>query len=286
MRRREVEAVDGTAAGDAFAACLIVSLLEGRAARGGAAPRCAAGALAASRLGRAAVAADGRRGRRDTRALMADRRSCSTAIPGTTTRSRCCSRSPRRRSSSWGSRLSLETRRSRRRRRTLYASSSSPAARTSPLRPAPTGRSCGSATSRRTSTATGLVGPDFPAAGRTRREHAVDLIASGSAPAWSRLTLVPTGPHEHRAPARAPPRRRPAPPVAALVRDPPARGRRRSADDPGAARALVAVDDADLQPRRRAPAPPCLRLVPSAVVKRITGGRGEPVPGRDEPPRP
>lgn len=46
-----VEAVDGTAAGDAFAACLAVSLLEGRE-RGEALRRaCAAGALAASRLG-------------------------------------------------------------------------------------------------------------------------------------------------------------------------------------------------------------------------------------------
>jgi ribokinase len=46
-----VEAVDGTAAGDAFTACLLVSLLEGRA-RGEALTRaCAAGALAASRPG-------------------------------------------------------------------------------------------------------------------------------------------------------------------------------------------------------------------------------------------
>jgi ribokinase len=46
-----VDAVDGTAAGDAFAACLVVSLLEGRD-RGAALDRaCAAGALAASRLG-------------------------------------------------------------------------------------------------------------------------------------------------------------------------------------------------------------------------------------------
>jgi ribokinase len=46
-----VNAVDGTAAGDAFAACLVVSLLEGRE-RGEALRRaCAAGAIAASRFG-------------------------------------------------------------------------------------------------------------------------------------------------------------------------------------------------------------------------------------------
>jgi ribokinase len=46
-----VDAVDGTAAGDAFAACLVVSLLEGRD-RGDALRRaCAAGAIAASRFG-------------------------------------------------------------------------------------------------------------------------------------------------------------------------------------------------------------------------------------------
>ncbi len=46
-----VEAVDGTAAGDAFCAALVVSLLEGRE-RGEALRRaCAAGALAASRIG-------------------------------------------------------------------------------------------------------------------------------------------------------------------------------------------------------------------------------------------
>ena len=42
----------------------------------------------------------------------------------------------------------------------------------------------------------------------------------------------------------------PAPP-APRVRDAPARGRRRPARDPGAARPLVPLDDADLQPRRR-----------------------------------
>jgi ribokinase len=46
-----VEAVDGTAAGDAFAACLVVSLLEGRDQEEALIRACAAGALAASRLG-------------------------------------------------------------------------------------------------------------------------------------------------------------------------------------------------------------------------------------------
>ena len=47
----EVEAVDGTAAGDAFTACLLVSLLEGRAREEALLRACAAGALAASRFG-------------------------------------------------------------------------------------------------------------------------------------------------------------------------------------------------------------------------------------------
>ena len=46
-----VEAVDGTAAGDAFTACLLVSLLEGRGAEEALGRGCAAGALAASRMG-------------------------------------------------------------------------------------------------------------------------------------------------------------------------------------------------------------------------------------------
>ena len=46
-----VEAVDGTAAGDAFTACLVVSLLEGRPRDESLRRACAAGALAASRLG-------------------------------------------------------------------------------------------------------------------------------------------------------------------------------------------------------------------------------------------
>jgi ribokinase len=46
-----VEAVDGTAAGDAFTACLVVSLLEGRSREESLQRACAAGALAASRFG-------------------------------------------------------------------------------------------------------------------------------------------------------------------------------------------------------------------------------------------
>jgi ribokinase len=47
----EVEAVDGTAAGDAFTACLVVSLAEGRSRDEALKRACAAGALAASRPG-------------------------------------------------------------------------------------------------------------------------------------------------------------------------------------------------------------------------------------------
>ena len=50
-RPPQVEAVDGTAAGDAFTACLVVSLLEGRDREEALRRACAAGALAASRLG-------------------------------------------------------------------------------------------------------------------------------------------------------------------------------------------------------------------------------------------
>jgi ribokinase len=46
-----VEAVDGTAAGDAFTACLLVSLLEGRPRQEALERACAAGAIAASRPG-------------------------------------------------------------------------------------------------------------------------------------------------------------------------------------------------------------------------------------------
>jgi ribokinase len=50
-RPPRVQAVDGTAAGDAFTACLVVSHLEGRDREEGLERACAAGALAASRPG-------------------------------------------------------------------------------------------------------------------------------------------------------------------------------------------------------------------------------------------
>jgi ribokinase len=50
-RPPSVTAVDGTAAGDAFTACLVVSLLEGRDREEALRRACAAGAIAASRLG-------------------------------------------------------------------------------------------------------------------------------------------------------------------------------------------------------------------------------------------
>jgi ribokinase len=46
-----IDAVDGTAAGDAFAACLVVSLLEDRPRENALRRACVAGAIAASRLG-------------------------------------------------------------------------------------------------------------------------------------------------------------------------------------------------------------------------------------------
>ena len=47
----QVDAIDGTAAGDAFTACLLVSLLEERGEEEALRRACAAGALAAARLG-------------------------------------------------------------------------------------------------------------------------------------------------------------------------------------------------------------------------------------------
>ena len=46
-----MRAVDGTAAGDAFCAALVVSILQGRELGEALLRACAAGALAASRLG-------------------------------------------------------------------------------------------------------------------------------------------------------------------------------------------------------------------------------------------
>src|SRR5204862_7143566 len=50
-RPPNVDAVDGTAAGDAFTACLVASLLEGRDREDALRRACAAGAIAASRFG-------------------------------------------------------------------------------------------------------------------------------------------------------------------------------------------------------------------------------------------
>jgi ribokinase len=47
----KVEAIDGTAAGDAFTACMVVSLLEGRDREEALRRACAAGALAAAKFG-------------------------------------------------------------------------------------------------------------------------------------------------------------------------------------------------------------------------------------------
>jgi ribokinase len=47
----KVEAIDGTAAGDAFTACMVVSLLEGRDREEALRRACAAGALAATKFG-------------------------------------------------------------------------------------------------------------------------------------------------------------------------------------------------------------------------------------------
>jgi len=70
----------------------------------------------------------------------------------------------------------------------------------------------------------------------------------------------------------APPPPSPASP-AALVRDAPARGWRRSAHDPGAAGALVALDHPGLQPCRRAPSTQGLRLLPPPLIEGERGVR-------------
>ena len=64
-----VDAVDGTAAGDAFAACLVVSLLDGRPRDEALRRACAAGAIAASRPGAQPSLPDRRRAGGDTRGV-------------------------------------------------------------------------------------------------------------------------------------------------------------------------------------------------------------------------
>src|SRR5262249_61968025 len=68
----------------------------------------------------------------------------------------------------------------------------------------------------------------------------------------------------------------PPPPRAPRIRAPPAGGRRGPALNPGAPRPRLALDDADLQPRRReAPAP---RLRPRAPALVTLGRRNEASP--------
>ena len=186
-----VEAVDGTAAGDAFTACLVVSLLEGRPREEALAPGVRGRRARRLAARRAAVPADRRRGGRAADATAS--RSSSTATRATTTRSRSCSRSRAPSSSCSGSRPSRATRRSRRRRRTRSACSSSSAATTCPSPRAPTGRSCASRSSPRTSTARrGLDGPDLPPpGGAASHAHAVDFLAEHAA---RTATLVAVGP--------------------------------------------------------------------------------------------
>ena len=88
-----------------------------------------------------------------------------------------------------------------------------------------------------------------PAARPRRRERALPLGAR------------PPARHVDAAAARPPP----APPAPRL-RDAPARGRRRPAHDPGAARPRLPLDDADVQPRRRQAPAQGLRPLASALV--------------------
>ena len=187
-----VAAVDGTAAGDAFTACLVVSLLEGRARDEALRRACAAGALAASRSGAqpslpTAAEVDATPGER--------RRSSSTATRATTTRSRSCSRSPRPRSSCVGittvagnqtldktTRNALQGARARRPR----ATSPSPPALTAPLRRE-------RFVAANVHGESGIDGPDA-----ARAEDAGRRRARGGLPRRAdrarRRTLVPTGP--------------------------------------------------------------------------------------------
>ena len=88
-------------------------------------------------------------------------------------------------------------------------------------------------------------------------------LAAGANDAALPVRARPAPRHEHGATAASPSA---SPPP--RLRDPPPRGRRRPARHPGAARARVAVDDADLQPRRRPPPAARLRQVASARADR------------------
>ena len=196
-----VDAVDGTAAGDAFTACLVVSLLEGAPAR----RRCAGPAPPAPRRlapGRAAVAADRRGDRRD-----AERMSTPILLdcdPATTTRSRSCSRSRSPElellgvTTVAGNQTLEKTTANALRVLDLVGRTES----RSP--PAPTGRSCASRASPPTSTARpGSTAPICRRRGASPwPQHAIDFLAERLDGRDARRDRPAD---ERRAAARAPP---------------------------------------------------------------------------------
>src|SRR5205085_7864155 len=96
------------------------------------------------------------------------------------------------------------------------------------------------------------------------------LPARGAARAGARRGERPL-PVGARAAARHEHAETPAPPSAPApprVCDAPARGRRRLADDPGAARSQLPLDDADVLARRRAPPAARLRQITPALLSR------------------
>ena len=206
----QVEAVDGTAAGDAFAAALVLGSSRQRpqtrrsAARAPPAPSRRRGS---ARNLRCRPRPSSKRYWRHDRL-----RSSSTATPATTTRSRCCSplASPELELRRRHDRLPA-TRRSRRRRRTRCACSSSPAAATSPSPPAPTRplvreRSRRGARARRERPRRPRAAA--PRGGAAQPEHAVDFLARADPGARRPPDARPDRPaHERRAAARAAPGR-------------------------------------------------------------------------------
>ena len=118
-------------------------------------------------------------------------------------------------------------------------SATSTSTRSSSTSAARAARSASSRSARRPRTGSRATLRDARPTSRAARENALFLSARGKRLDTSAL--------------RAP--RSPPPPPAPRVRDAPARGRRRPAHDPGAARPQLAVDDPDLQPRRRPPPP-------------------------------